>query len=91
MRLSVALALLLLSSYSLSIYTFNILNIYPQCDNPIRIGVCRNYVVYGLVNAASMYLCIKGTIKGTEYLSVQNQINLLQNDVKNFKFRCQYF
>lgn len=61
--------------------TFNILDSYPQCDNPIRIGVCRNYIIYGLVDAASLFFCIKAQIKSTDYLSVQNQLNLAQNQV----------
>ena len=62
--------------------TFNVLDYYPNCDNNIRIGVCRNYIIYGLVDAASMFYCINNHITGGDYLSVQNQINLAQDEVR---------
>ena len=72
--------LLLISSFKAN-YTFNVLDSYPQCDNSLKIGVCRNYIIYGLTDAASMFLCINKMIKGGDILSVQNQINLAQNKV----------
>lgn len=73
-----ALALLSILSFTTA---FNILDMYPDCDNNFKIGICRNYVVYGLVDAATLYQCINGNIGGNDVLSVQNIINLNQNKV----------
>lgn len=61
--------------------TYNILDIYSDCDNSITLGVCRNYIVYGLVDAASLFYCINGQLTNGDFLSVQNQINLAQKQV----------
>ena len=65
--------------------TFNIFDIYSQCDNSMAIGVCRNYIIYGLVDAASIFYCINKKLTTGDYLSVQNQINLAQKQVLSNK------
>jgi hypothetical protein len=60
---------------------FSILDYNPECDNYLKVGVCRNYIVYGLIDAASLYFCINGQINPTDLMSVQNIINLNQNEV----------
>lgn len=64
---------------------FSILDYNPECDNYLKVGVCRDYIVYGLIDAASLYFCINGQINPTDLMSVQNIINLNQHEVSLIK------
>lgn len=82
MRLVIALSAILSLASVAQGSTYNILDFYSDCDSSLTLGVCRNYIVYGLVDAASLFYCINSKLSGGDYLSVQNQLNLAQQQVE---------